>query len=478
MISGRRGVTPSTSKSRKGGKGSLLKTFLTCVGFAGVILVLLNTGPNNNNTTESALFLSQQHQQGNLKSMDQINNNNYNNNNNAAGQTSDMEKAWMKEKAEKIKQAAAELAAQKEQLARERLQFEQQKQGEQKNNVQPVQKQEPPKDIPAKQQMNTIKQNIPKRNQQNNNNNNNNNKKPQKSVVCGGHKAASCELCPQGNGAAWCNGDCTWCGDTKTCLPRDAFCPTCTTLAMHDPIQCAALPATDQCRWCPIATQCMHVDSICPTERVWAAPEDEPWFTPPDPISKYDRTLSIVLPCGSENDFFERTIRSIHAATPPEILKDIIVIDDNSVPPLEPMFSLDQDEYKVSFIRSNVSLGLIDAKHQGALAATGDIIVFFDCHVKPALGYWEPFVREIAENPQRVVVPSITHLDVDFWTESNRPKDNLGGNSKCYTTLDSDFKWVANDKPWVPTMSGGLLAIDRNWFFEIGGHDQNMKVGF
>ena len=29
-------------------------------------------------------------------------------------------------------------------------------------------------------------------------------------VVCGGHSAASCDLCPQGNGAAWCNGECTW----------------------------------------------------------------------------------------------------------------------------------------------------------------------------------------------------------------------------------------------------------------------------
>ena len=29
-------------------------------------------------------------------------------------------------------------------------------------------------------------------------------------VVCGGHSAATCDLCPQGNGAAWCNGECTW----------------------------------------------------------------------------------------------------------------------------------------------------------------------------------------------------------------------------------------------------------------------------
>ena len=29
-------------------------------------------------------------------------------------------------------------------------------------------------------------------------------------VSCGNHEAATCSECPQGNGAAWCNGDCTW----------------------------------------------------------------------------------------------------------------------------------------------------------------------------------------------------------------------------------------------------------------------------
>lgn len=30
-------------------------------------------------------------------------------------------------------------------------------------------------------------------------------------VSCGNHQAPSCEKCPQGHGAAWCNGDCFWC---------------------------------------------------------------------------------------------------------------------------------------------------------------------------------------------------------------------------------------------------------------------------
>ena len=29
-------------------------------------------------------------------------------------------------------------------------------------------------------------------------------------VLCGGHSAPSCDQCPQGNGAGWCNGECQW----------------------------------------------------------------------------------------------------------------------------------------------------------------------------------------------------------------------------------------------------------------------------
>ena len=37
-------------------------------------------------------------------------------------------------------------------------------------------------------------------------------------VSCGGHFAASCDLCPQGWGASWCNGDCAWDASTASCI--------------------------------------------------------------------------------------------------------------------------------------------------------------------------------------------------------------------------------------------------------------------
>ena len=78
-------------------------------------------------------------------------------------------------------------------------------------------------------------------------------------------------------------------------------------------------------------------------------------------------------------------------------------------------------------------MGLIGAKRTGGDAAVGDVIVFFDCHVKPDPNYWKPFVTHLAANPKRVVVPVITELDVDTWEELG-VRSAGHGMSKCYLT--------------------------------------------
>lgn len=40
--------------------------------------------------------------------------------------------------------------------------------------------------------------------------------------------------------------------------------------------------------------------------------------------------------------------------------------------------------------------------------------------------------------------------------------------------VSAEFKWTTDNTPYVPIMSGGLLAISRKWFFELGGYDSSM----
>ena len=46
-------------------------------------------------------------------------------------------------------------------------------------------------------------------------------------VSCGGHFSESCAACPQGNGAAWCNGDCMW--EDNSCVDEPTVYNNCGT---------------------------------------------------------------------------------------------------------------------------------------------------------------------------------------------------------------------------------------------------------
>jgi hypothetical protein len=60
---------------------------------------------------------------------------------------------------------------------------------------------------------------------------------PTTNVSCGGHFASSCAECPQGNGAAWCNGDCIWvnnqCQESNSSPPtaEQSTCIECSNVA-------------------------------------------------------------------------------------------------------------------------------------------------------------------------------------------------------------------------------------------------------
>mmetsp|Transcript_40735 Transcript_40735/g.93740 ORF Transcript_40735/g.93740 Transcript_40735/m.93740 type:complete len:585 (-) Transcript_40735:54-1808(-) len=185
------------------------------------------------------------------------------------------------------------------------------------------------------------------------------------------------------------------------------------------------------------------------------------------------RTMSVVLPCAGEGEYAFKTVRSVFDSTPTDILKEIVVVDDGSDPPLsETVLNKDvRDKYRVKLLRHESTVGLIGSKKDGGDAATGDIIVFFDCHVAPQRGWYSAFIRLINDNRRRIVVPMITDLNVDTW----RQRSFSHGVSKCYLTWDADFKWFQSDDPYVPVLSGGLLGMSKQWWRESGGYDEQMR---
>lgn len=186
-------------------------------------------------------------------------------------------------------------------------------------------------------------------------------------------------------------------------------------------------------------------------------------------------TLSVVLPCAFEGAFAEQTVDAIVANTNSSRLREIIVVDDGSRPPLStiwPKKYANSVNPVIRILRHERTEGLISAKKSGGDAATSDVIVFFDCHISPRRGWEEAFITQMkrAGDHRTVVVPTITSLDPDTWLEI----PNGPSSSACFTLLNADFTWLSASGRDVPLMSGGLLAISRRWWQETGGYDEHM----
>mmetsp|Transcript_19080 Transcript_19080/g.34554 ORF Transcript_19080/g.34554 Transcript_19080/m.34554 type:complete len:812 (-) Transcript_19080:151-2586(-) len=199
----------------------------------------------------------------------------------------------------------------------------------------------------------------------------------------------------------------------------------------------------------------------------------------PRPAAKLE-SMAVVLPCAQEGQLAVKTIESIWNASNQNLLKEILVVDDGSQPPLVHTLRAAglvdaPDAPPVKVLRHEKTIGLIGAKNTGGYAAVSDVIVFLDCHVKPRVNWDEAIVQQMARHGDHrtVVVPQIGMLDADTWEEI--PSGDF--HKACFVSWDIGFPWlpaayVRNDE--VPVMSGGLLAITRQWWHETEGYDSEM----
>ncbi|CAO4369587.1 unnamed protein product [Caenorhabditis nigoni] len=181
-----------------------------------------------------------------------------------------------------------------------------------------------------------------------------------------------------------------------------------------------------------------------------------------------------------------RTVHSVINRSPPELLQEIILLDDNSKRQelQEPL-----DEHikrfggKVRLIRKHVRHGLIRAKLAGAREAVGDIIVFLDSHCEANHGWLEPIVQRISDERTAIVCPMIDSISDSTLAYHGDWSLSVGGFSWAL-----HFTWEglpeeelkrrtkATDYIRSPTMAGGLLAANREYFFEVGGYDEEMDI--
>ncbi|CAF0916464.1 unnamed protein product [Adineta ricciae] len=182
-----------------------------------------------------------------------------------------------------------------------------------------------------------------------------------------------------------------------------------------------------------------------------------------------------------------RTIWSVLDRSPPNLLKEVIVVDDFS--DREYLHKMLEDDIKpmkkVKLLRTQKREGLIRARLKGAYAATGQALVFLDSHCECAEGWLEPLLDPIARNPKASVVPLIEIIDDSTFEFRGTPIQNIqvGGfdwnlifNWHMTPTHEMERRKNKTDPIRSPTMAGGLFAIDRAWFEELGMYDPGMDI--
>lgn len=183
-----------------------------------------------------------------------------------------------------------------------------------------------------------------------------------------------------------------------------------------------------------------------------------------------------------------RTVHTVLARSPQEYLKEIILVDDHSnfegyAHLNEKLSSYIQQFPKVQLTRAETRQGLIRARLIGAKQAKGDVLVFLDSHCEANYGWLEPLLARIAHDRTIVVTPDIEVIDLRTFSYAK----GKGGYNRGVFNWELTFKWRAlpdyererrnsdADPIRSPTMAGGLFAIDRTYFYEIGSYDTEMS---
>lgn len=213
-------------------------------------------------------------------------------------------------------------------------------------------------------------------------------------------------------------------------------------------------------------------------------------YPPPSSLPKvsviiiyYNEPLSTLL----------RNVMSVINNSPPEVLGEIVLIDDNST--LDELSLLQTKLESVvaqtgpGLIRSfhrNTHDGIVGARIRGAREAKYDVLLFLDSHCETTPGWLEPLVSRIHEDPTRVVIPSVRSMSLDeleidgsiIWPPSKGTLSWRLNYSPVTANIEEDLLDPMHpyESPIrTAVMPGGLFAVNRDFFFDIGLYDPELK---
>uniref|UniRef100_A0AAF5DIB0 Polypeptide N-acetylgalactosaminyltransferase n=1 Tax=Strongyloides stercoralis TaxID=6248 RepID=A0AAF5DIB0_STRER len=200
------------------------------------------------------------------------------------------------------------------------------------------------------------------------------------------------------------------------------------------------------------------------------------------------REVSIIIVF--HNEAFSTLLRTLHSIinrSNLSLIKEIILIDDMSVKdflkkPLDAY--LKRLPIETHLVHLKERSGLIRARLVGAKMAKASILLFLDAHVECTEGWLEPLVSRVSEDRRRIVAPIIDVISDNNFDYLTASADVWGGfnwnmNFRWYPVPERENIRKNYDEAApieTPTIAGGLFAIDKQFFYDIGAYDPLFKI--
>ncbi|KAM4595530.1 N-acetylgalactosaminyltransferase 7 isoform 2-T2 [Fundulus diaphanus] len=187
-----------------------------------------------------------------------------------------------------------------------------------------------------------------------------------------------------------------------------------------------------------------------------------------------------------------RTVHSVIKRTPRRYLAEIVLIDDfsNKVHLKERLEEyIKQWNGLVKLFRNDKREGLIQARSIGAKkATTGQVLIYLDAHCEVGINWYAPLVGPISKDRTVCTVPLIDYIDGNEYTmepQQGGDEDGLARGAWDWSLLWKRVPLSQKEKakrkyttePYrSPAMAGGLFAIERDFFFELGLYDPGLQI--
>ncbi|XP_067140638.1 N-acetylgalactosaminyltransferase 7 [Centruroides vittatus] len=225
----------------------------------------------------------------------------------------------------------------------------------------------------------------------------------------------------------------------------------------------------------------ISLDRSIPDVRI---PECKKWQYPKD----LPNTSVVIV---FHNEGFSTLLRTVHSVlnrSPPQFLKEIVLVDDFS--DKEHLKGQLEDTIrqlnKVRLIRNKQREGLIRSRTIGAQESLGDVVLFLDAHCEVNTNWLPPLLTPIYLNRTVMTVPVIDGIDKDTFEYRPVYRGNVHyrgifewGMLYKETELPDNIAKTRKhfSEPYKsPTHAGGLFAIDRKYFLELGAYDPGLLV--